>query len=298
MHLSIKDNKQQLWYILLIVCFTIGLLYIKFPSKALTNYIRVEAEKRFPDINIDFNKIGLTLSPGIKIRGLRISLKGNPDIPVYVSEKLSVRVSIWSWLKGDPRYYFTSKIKGGEITGFLEEKNEVKKERIDAAVDIEGLMLDKNIFIHPMISERLEGVLAGKITFMGNLSDPLKGNTEISLNLSGGKIKFKKPILDLDELEFNKMNISGVIDNRRLSIKDLNMTGGPANCTATGTIQISNDFLNSRLNIKTEIEPLPSSYQEMPAVKNAINLVKNKMKDGKFRIDFQGTLDKVTPKFR
>ena len=133
---------------------------------------------------------------------------------------------------------------------------------------------------------------------MGNLSDPLKGNTEISLNLSDGKIKFKTPILNLDELEYKKINVSGVIDNRRLNIKDLNMTGGPVNCTATGTILISNDFLNSRLNIKTEIEPLPSLYQEMPEAGNAINLMKNKIKDGKLLIDFQGTLNRVIPKFR
>ena len=298
MHLSIKDNKQQLWYILLIVCFTFILLYVNFPSKALTNYIRVEAEKRFPAIDIGFDKIGLTLSPGIKIRGLKISLREDPDTPVYVSEKSSVRVSIWSWLKGEPRYYFTSTVIGGKISGFFEEKDEVKEERIDAAIDIEGLTLDDRIFIHPIVNGRLEGVLTGKITFMGNLSDPLKGNTEISLNLSDGKIKFKAPVLNLDELEYKKINVSGVIDNRRLNIKDLNMTGGPVNCTATGTIQISNDFLNSRLNIKTEIEPLPSFYQEMPAAKNVINLVKNKMKDGKLLIDFQGTLNRVIPKFR
>ena len=138
MHLSIKDNKQQLWYILLIVCFTFILLYVNFPSKALTNYIRGEAEKRFPAIDIGFDKIGLTLSPGIKIRGLKISLKEDPDNPVYVSKKSSVRVSIWSWLKGEPRYYFTSTVIGGKISGFFEEKDEVKKERIDAAIDIEG----------------------------------------------------------------------------------------------------------------------------------------------------------------
>jgi len=298
MHLSIKDNRQRLWYLILIGCFTVLLLYIKFPSEALTDYIRAEAENSFPDFNIAFDKIGLTLPPGIKIQGLRISLKEYPDIPVYVSEKSSVKVSVLSWLKGAPRYYFTSMVKGGEISGFLEEKDEVKKERVDATIDIEGLMLDDQIFIHPVINERLEGRLTGRITFMGNLSDPLRGNTEISLNLSDGRVKFKTPILDLDELEFKNMSMSGIIDNRRLNIKALNMTGGPVNCSATGTVQISNDFLNSRLNLQTEIEPSPSLYQEMPQVGRAMNVMKNRIKDGKLRIDFQGTIDRVIPKLR
>ena len=297
MNLTKKDNKQRLWYLIFAVCLTVLLLYINFPSEALTNYIRVEAEKRYPNINIGFDKIGLTLSPGIKIRGLRISLKEDPDTPVYVSEKSSVSVSIIGWLKDEPKYYFKSKVKGGEISGFLEEKNEVKKERVDATINIEGISLDENIFIHPIINERLGGRLTGKITFMGNLSSPFRGNTELSFNLVDGKFKFRKPVFDLDALQFKKIDISGVIDNRRLNIKDLILTGGPISGSATGTVQINDDLLNSRLNLKTELEPSPSLSREMPEVWKAINLI-NKMKNGKLLIDFTGTIDSPIPRFR
>ena len=298
MRLALKDNKQWLWYLIFAVCLTAILLYINFPSKALTDYIRVQAENRYPDIKIDFDKIYLTFYPGIQIRGLKISLKEYPDTPVYVSEKSSIRVSILSWIKGDPEYYFESSVKGGEISGVIEEKNEVKKERVDATIELKGIKLDQNIFIHPIVSERIEGSVAGKIIFMGNLSDPLKGNTEISLNLSDGMIKFKKPIFDLNALEFKKLNISGVIDKRRLNIKEFNMTGEDINGSATGTIQIGNQIQNSRLNLKTELEPLPSLYQDMPKVGNAINGIKSKMSNGKLRVDLQGTLDRPLPKIR
>ena len=298
MHLTKKDNKQRLWYLIFAVCLTVLLLYINFPSEALTNYIRVEAEKRFPGINIGFDKIGLTLSPGIKIRGLRISSKEDPDIPVYVSEKTSISVSIIGWLKDEPKYYFKSKVKGGEISGFLEEKNEVKKERVDATINIEGISLDENIFIHPIINERLEGRLTGKITFMGNLSSPLRGNTELSFNIVDGKFKFKKQVLNLDALQFKKMDISGVIDNRRLNIKDLILTGGPISGSATGTVRIDNNLLNSKLNLKAELEPSPSLSREMPEVWKLFNIMKDKMKNGKLPVDFQGTLGRPIPKFR
>ncbi len=298
MHLSINDNKQRLWYLILIVCFTVALLYIKFPSKTLTNYIRAEAEKRFSEIIIGFDQIGLTLSPGIKIRGLRVSLKEDPDTPVYVSEKTSVSISILGWLKGTPRYYFTSIVKGGEISGFLEEKKEVKKERVDATIEIKGIKLDENTFIHPIISERLEGVLTGKVTFIGDPSAPLRGNTEISLDLTDGRFNLKNTFLDMDVVEFKKISLSGVLDDRKLNIKDLDMTGGPLNGSATGTVRISNELLNSRLNLKTEIEPSPSLSRDMPGVSNAINMMKNKMKNGKLRIDFQGTIERPLPNFR
>jgi type II secretion system protein N len=297
MNLIKKENKPWLWYLIFSVCLTVVLLYIKFPSETLTNYIRVQAEKSYPDISIGYKKIGLTLPPGINIKGLSISLKEDPETFVYESEKTTIRISILGWLKGDNKYFFESAVKDGVISGFFEEKNEMKKERVDATIDIKGVSLDKNIFIHPALSERLEGILTGKITFMGNISDPLKGNTEIHLDMTDGKVKLKKPFLDLDALEFKKMNISGIIDNRRLNIKDLNMTGGPLNGSATGTVQIRDDLLNSRLNLKAEIEPSPSLSQDMPEVGNTISMMSNIMKDGKLRIDIQGTLDRPSPKF-
>lgn len=298
MRLPLKDNKQWLLYLLFAVFLTVLLLYIKFPSEALTNYVRVKAEKGSPGIIIDFKKIGLTLAPGIKIKGLSISLREDPETPVYVSEKTSIRVSVLGWLTGDSKYFFTSIVKGGEISGVLKEKNEVKKERIEASIDIKGIRLDDRSFIHPVISERIEGVLTGKVTYTGNLSDPLKGDVEIFLDIADGRIKLKEPVLDMNVLEFKDINISGVMDNRRFTVKDLNMTGGPVSGNATGTVQIDNVFLNSRLNLRAELEPSPDLSRDMPEVGNAINAMKNLMKDGKFRLDIQGTLDRPLPKFR
>lgn len=296
MKLNIKEDKQWLWYTIFAVCFTILLLYIKFPSEAVTKYVRVEAEKNFPDLNINFRKIGLALSPGIKIEGLRVSFKEAPDTPVYISEKSSIRISILSWLKGDPKYYFKSNVKGGEISGFIEEKNELKKERMDATIDIKGVKLDENSFIHPIVRERIEGILSGKVTFMGNLSDPIRGNSVLSLNLSEGSYKLKEPFLGINRIGFKNINLSGIINNQRFNIKDMKMTGGPFSGTATGTVRInSSNLFNSRLDLKAEIEPTPSLAQDMPGVER---LIKNMMKGGKLRVDLQGTIESPSFKIR
>lgn len=294
MQLTLKKDKPWLWYTVFAVCLTVILLYIKFPSESLTRYIRIEAEKRYPDIKIGFDKISLTLSPGIKIRGLKISLSQDPETPVYVSEKSKIRVSILGLLKGDPKYYFTSMVKGGEISGIIEEKDGVKK--VDASIDIKEIRLDENVFVHPIINERVEGILTGKITFMGNLSDPIKGTTELSLNMADGKVKFLEPFLGIDRVDFKGINLSGIIDNKKLTIKELNMTGGPLNGNITGTILInSSDFPASRLNLKAEIEPTPSLSQDMPEVER---LIKNMMKGGKLRLDIPGTIESPSPKIR
>ncbi len=297
--LMITNEKSRLCYIIYVVVLTGFFLYVMFPSRALSNYVKSKVEKRYPEVSISFEKIGLSISPGLKIMGLKIALKQNADTPVYVSEKSSVRFSIPGWLKGNPKYYFKSKVKGGAISGFLEEKDSANKERVDVTIDIGGITLDKDLFIHPVISQRLEGILTGKIKFMGESNGLLSGNTEISLYLAEGKLKLVNPILNLNEISFNKISLSSILDNRRLNIKDLIMTGGPINGTATGAVQLDNNILSSRLRLSMEIEPLPSLFRNMPEAGNATNnLIKDMMKNGKLKIDIQGTLEKPSYEFR
>lgn len=296
--LLIIKNKSRLWYTVYAVVLMVFFLYVMFPSAALTKYIREQVEKRYPDIIISFNKVNLSLLAGIKIKGLKVSSRENPEIPVFASEKSSVRISIPGWLKGDPRYYFDSKVKGGEISGFVEEKNSVNKDRIDATIDIENVRLDGNAFIHPIIGKRLEGTLTGEIKFMGDLPDLLRGNAEISLDLIDGRFKLVNPLLNMNEIGFKKISLACVLDNRRMSIKDLIMTGGPVNGSATGILQLSNNLLSSRLMLACEIAPSPSLFQDMPEAGKAINLMKNRMKDGKFKIDIRGTLERPSYKLR
>ena len=149
-----------------------------------------------------------------------------------------------------------------------------------------------------MISQRIEGKLTGKIKIIGNLSDPLRGNTEISLDLTDGRVKLLNPFLGMDRVEFRKISFSGVLDNRRLNIKELNMRGGPVSGSAKGSVVIGNVVLNSRLNLRAEIEPSPSLAQEMPEVGRAIDLMKSKMKNGKLQLDIMGTFNRPLPKFR
>lgn len=296
--LNISNNKNWLWYTCYAAVMTVFFLYVLFPSRALTDYVRTELESRYPEINVSFKKIGVSVSPGINIRGLKIALRENPGTPVYVSEKTSVRVSIPGWLTGDPKYFFKSKVQGGEISGFIEQKEIAKKERIESTINFKDIKLDENVFIDPVISQTLEGTLTGEIKYIGDLPDLLRGNAEISADMTDGSIKLVKPFLGMDTVEFKKISLSGVLDNRRLTIKDLNMTGGPFSGSATGTVQINNNFPSSRLNLRAEIEPSPSLMQENPNVGKAIDLVKNQMKGGKLPVNIRGTIERRLYNFR
>ncbi len=298
MNQFLEKHKIKLYYTAYIVILTIICLYLMFPSDLLSGYIRQQAEKAYPNMNISFKDAGASLSPGITIKGLKVSLKDNPGIPVYTSEKTTFSISIFDWIRGISRYYFTSRTKGGEISGVIEEKESANREKIEAVIEFDNVRLDDKVFIHPVVTDNLEGTLNGRITFTGDISDFMRGNSEISLELTSGKIKFNKPVFDVESAAFKDITLSAVYNNRSLNIKSLDMNGMLVNGSISGRVQVAVNLPSSRLSLKGDIEPLPQLFSEMPEAEKAIDLVKNRMKNGKLPIEILGTIEKRSTRIR
>jgi type II secretion system protein N len=287
-------GKNRYWYLIYIAVLLVVFLYVMFPDNVLNSFINVQAEKRFPDLNIRFEKTGFIFPLGIKIRGLEVALKDNPDELLYVSKETSVRVSVLNLLFGDTKLAFSSKVNGGEISGIFEEKD---KETCNITADMADIIFDEKPFIHPELSREIEGTLSGKINFTGELAGYIRGIGNISLKMVNGRFKQTIPLFDVDGIKFEMISLKGVLDNMNLNIKDLSMTGGPFNGKAKGDIQLKQDILLSGLRLSAEITPAPGMKKEMPEVARAIESSKI-MKGGKLRFDIQGTISNPLPVIR
>ncbi|NLD36351.1 MAG: type II secretion system protein GspN [Desulfatiglans sp.] len=290
---ALKGNNRY-WYLVYIALLLILFLYIMFPDRILNGFLNAQAEKRFPDLSISFEDTRLILPLGIRIRGLEVALKYNPYELLYVSEKTSLRVSITGLLFGRNKVTFTSRVNGGEISGIFEEKD---KESCNITIDIDDIILDGKPFILPGTGKYIEGVLAGRVSFTGNPSDFINGKGDISLDAKKGIIKPVLPLFDVRDIGFEKISLTGVLDNMRFNVKDLSMKGGPINGKARGDLQLKRDILSSGLRFSAEITPTPEMKIEMPDIAGAIES-SNIMKNGKLKFDIQGTLTNPLPVIR
>jgi type II secretion system protein N len=290
---ALKGNNRY-WYLIYIAVLLVVFLYVMFPDSILNSFLSAQAEKRFPDFNISFKKTGFTLPLGVNIRGLEVALKDNPDEPLYVSEKTSVRVSITGLLFGHMKLTFSSRVNGGEISGVFEEKD---KDGCNITAVIEDIILDGKPFIHSELSEYIEGTLSGKINYNGEFAGYIRGNGNISLEMVNGGFKLPIPLFDVEGIRFERVSLTGVLDNINLNIKDLSMTGGPFNGRAKGDVQLKEDIFSSGLRLSAEITTTPAMKKEMPEVSRAIESSKI-MKGDKLLLDIKGTLTKPLPVIR
>jgi type II secretion system protein N len=290
---ALKGNKRY-WYLLYIAVLLALFLYVMFPDSILNSFLSAQAEKRFPDFNISFKKTGFTLPLGVSIRGLEVALKDNPDEPLYVSEKTSVRVSITGLLFGHMKLTFSSRVNSGEISGVYKKKN---KDGCNISAVIDDIILDGKPFIHPELSRKIEGTLNGKINYTLESTGDMRGNGDISLEIINGRFKPPIPLFDVDGIGLERVRLTGVLDNMILNIKDLVITGGPFNGSVKGDVQLKKDLFSSGLRLSAEIIPTPAMKKEMPELLRAIESLKL-MKGGKMLFDIKGTLTKPLPVIR
>lgn len=290
---ALKGNNRY-WYLLYIAVLLVIFLYIMFPDSILKGFISAQAEKRFPDLSIKFEKTGFILPLGIKIRGLEVALKDNPYEPIYESEKTTVRVSVTGLLFGDVKLTFSSRVNGGEISGVFKEKD---KEGCNITAVIDAIILDGKPFIHPELSEYIEGTLSGKVAYTGELAGYIRGNGDISLEMVNGRFNLVMPLFDVDGIGFKRVSLTGALDKMNLNIKDLMVTGGPFNGRVKGDVQLKQDILSSGLRLSAKITTAPDMKKEMPELLRAIESSKI-MKNGSVLLDIQGTLKKPLPVIR
>jgi type II secretion system protein N len=287
-------RKNRYWYIIYIAVLLAVFLYVMFPDSVLKDIVSAQAEKRFPDLDIRFEKTGFRLPLGIIFKGLEVALKDNPDEPLYVSEKTSVKVSITGLLFGNMKVTFSSRVNGGEISGVFEEKG---KEGCNITAVIDAIILDGKPFIHPELSRKIEGTLSGKINYTGESAEYIRGNGNISLEMVNGRFKLLIPLFDVDGIGFKMVSLTGALDNMNLNVKDLSMTGGPFNGRVKGDVQLKEDILSSGLRLSAKITTAPEMKKEMPELYRAIEASKI-MKNGSVLLDIQGTLTKPLPVIR
>ncbi|NLA76006.1 MAG: type II secretion system protein GspN [Deltaproteobacteria bacterium] len=287
-------GKNRYLYPVYIAVLLIFFLYVMFPDSILKGFLSSQAEDLFPDLSVRFEDAGFILPLGIKIRGLEVALKDSPHRPLYVSEKTSVRVSVPGLLFGGTKLTFSSRVNGGKLSGFYKEKD---KDICSISIDIDDIALDGNPFILPETGKYIEGRLTGRISFAGSLSDFINGKGSIFLEAKKGRIKPSMPLFDIRDIGFENISLTGALVNMRFNLKDLSMKGGPINGKARGDVQLKSDIISSGLKFSVEITPTPEMKSEMPDIAMAIES-SNMLKNGRLRLDIQGTLTNPIPVIR
>ena len=264
-------------------------LYLRFPSAEVGDYL----DRSLKGINADLSFSATLIKPWpplqLKFTETEV-VSDRADIPLVVAENLIAGPKISSMLQGKPVYVLKGAAYSGTFSGWLQRYGDAAGFG-EGELSLAGIDLAKYNYLPELLGRQLGGILNGSITFKSSSAHLFDGGGQTQLRVNEGWVALLQPLLGLDAVAFDVLTVDAELEKRVLSAS-LELDGPELQGSMTGTIRLMADIGQSRLAFKGVVEPQSQLYQQHPQAAAALNLLKNKMKNGKYSFTLTGTVQK------
>jgi len=292
----ISKNKKWFGYTFFCIIVAASLLYYRFPSDALRDYLKITANNLNNSATLSIGQIKPSLPFGLKIGQIELFLKDKPSIKLFRADSLFIRPDPWAFFKGKSKYCFECLAYGGDVLGCIYFKENSMEIPFDTEIELTNIQIAKYEHLKDMIGLQVDGILYATIFYNGQHKNPMDGTGEANLKLLDGSIELLVPILSLESIEFHEIKSDMMLKKQTIHIKRLELTGPLLRSTLSGTIGLKKEFLKSALNLKGTVEPFTSFFKGMGVASNAVSFFKQRLKKGALHFIIHGTL--ADPKIR
>jgi len=289
-------NRKWTGYTIYGILLTFALLFYRFPSDALRDYVQATAHSKTPNLLVTFQKVSPSFPFGLKFAGAECRIQGDPEQTVFKTKELLVRPVIWSLFGRTPEYSFTCQAYDGTISGSINIRKNGEETLFNLSTKFDNIHIDANSPVPAFLKDYTGGVLEGAITYSGSDLYDLNGTGEASLTLSKGSFKFAKPFLNINVIDFKEVSVKAALKEQNLNISNINLKGDDFLGQASGAINLKNSLKKSSISLKGTIEPTAAFIQNSTKANDAVLLLKQSSKKGKISFTLQGTIEK--PDFR
>ncbi len=277
----------------------IVLLYYRFPSDALGDYLQSTADETNPRYHVLVGKVRPSFPFGVKFLKTRVSLRENPDTNLFMAESLLIKPGLWSFLKGESKYWFDCLAYGGDIKGsvnFLDNGGEASERPFTTSIELRDIRVNDYEYLFTLIGRNVKGILGGIITYSGQGDLLINGTGEANLRISGGSVELLQPIFSLESVSFDDLWIKMVLEKTKIKLTRVELKGREIKGTLSGTIGLKQNFSKSRLALRGSIEPLEGFLKGENGAPRIMKLFKRRLRKGKLSFVVRGT--PADPKIR
>ena len=293
----VSKHRNLLGYVLYGLVLIALLLYLRFPSDAVKDYIQAEGERANPPFTLSVDHIGPLIPFGLKFVKTRVSLRDSPNTLILKADGLSLRPSLLSLLGGKPDYSFRCAAYKGDTSGSIRLQEEGKKASVDAEIELTNVDLGEYTYLQELIGRTVKGTLSGTIKYNGQYRPMLDGSGEANLSLSEGMVELAEPFLTLKSIDFDEMEIDMVLNKRKINVGHLEFKGKQLQGKLSGTISLGKVLSESALSLSGTIEPFAALFESAEGAQETVAFLRGRLNQGTFTFTIEGTLGQPKIKF-
>lgn len=293
-----SNDKKWLGYLLFGLILTVALLYYRFPSDALRDYIQSMALRTNPPLALSVDSLELSLPIGLKLLETQVSLKHMPDKVLVRADSLLIRPKVWSLFRGKPEYRFHCVAYKGDLVGSVYVEKDGTRDFIDTEIDLRNIHVADHAYLSQLIGRHVEGTLDGTVSYKGQRNPLADGSGQANLRLSQGRVELLQPFITLESIDFNEMEIEAGLEKQQINLSRLELKGQQLHGTLSGTITLKQELAESRLDLRGTIEPFAGLFKGPGGTGDTVQFFKQRLKGGAFPLVIQGTVGEPKIKFK
>ncbi len=287
-------NIELLAYVFYGLLLAAGFLYYRFPSEAFGKYLQRKAQGIFPACLISFESIAPCFPPGFTFQRFRVASRGRPDMIPFSAERVVVKPRLGALFQGRLDLSFRISAYQGLMEGTLVSQGE--EDGLAMLLEVKDIHIDDHAYLSTLTGRTINGRLAGTISYTGPYVSPMEGRGLAKLEISDGSIGLSEPILGMDTIEFSKTILEFALKKRVIDLIHADLIGQKIRAIMSGSINLVEDFFQSRISLKGTIEPLVDVRRGRLGLPGTVAPLRRRGKDVRLDFVISGTLRK--PRFR
>ena len=292
----IRKNQKWLGYVLYAVIIVAGLLYLRFPSGLIKDYLETRGERSHFPFSVSIGQVSPSLPFGLKLHETRVSQRANPNKIVFRADRVSIQPTIGSLLVGKLNLCFEGLAYDGVLKGCAHFTEESLQAPFATSIVIKDIRMGK-YDLPSLIGRHVKGSLDGTITYNGKNNLFIEGSGEADLRLSDGSVELLQPILTLESIDFSQVSIKMALQNRKINLTQVALEGPNMRGTLSGIISLQKEIGKSRLDLRGTIEPFSDFFKSLPGTRDTVKLFQRRLKRGTLSFIIRGTLTEPSIQF-
>lgn len=292
----IRKNQKWFGYVLYAVIITAGLLYLRFPSEVIKDYLETRGERSHSPFHLSVGQVSPSLPFGLKLQETQVSQSANPNKIIFRAHRLSIRPTIGTLLVGKLNLCFEGLAYDGVLKGCANFSKRSLQAPFSASIVFRDIRMGK-YDLRSLIGRHVEGKLDGTVAYNGKNNLLIEGSGEADLRLSDGRLELLQPILSLDSIDFNHVTIRMALQNRKINLTQVALEGPNMRGTLSGIISLRKEIGKSRLDLRGTIEPFSDFFKSLPGTRDTVKLFQRRLKRGTLTFVIRGTLAEPSIQF-
>lgn len=282
-----------LFYFCYAVVFTAVLLYARFPTAKFKEYCVRQCEELFDGTDCKIARLGYAIPFGLNLQDVTFSLPETKNVPLVLLHSVTVSPD---FMKLGKEYFLWGNGYSGEFSCTLQLAKNSK------GFSLKNLKInDLNLAEMKPLQEALGRELTGKLSFVGGYSavanQYLAGKGQGKVSIEGGKISLVQPVLALEAIDLQHVDMEIQYGNQTLQIAKGKMKGNELTADFASTVRVVSPWFASGLAMTGDVAPQAGLIKDSIPARAEVRALQKQFKKQTIPFRIGGSVQKPSFQF-